>query len=37
MFDRVLAVCTGNICRSPAAEFLLRERIAKAGRALDAR
>ena len=24
---RLLVVCTGNICRSPAAEFLLRERL----------
>ncbi len=25
MFNRILTVCTGNICRSPAAEFLLRQ------------
>ena len=24
---RVLFVCTGNVCRSPAAEFLLRQRV----------
>lgn len=24
MFSRVLTVCTGNICRSPMAEYLLR-------------
>jgi protein-tyrosine phosphatase len=24
MFNRILTVCTGNICRSPAAEFFLR-------------
>lgn len=26
MFKRILMVCIGNICRSPTAEFLLRER-----------
>lgn len=25
MFDRILVVCTGNICRSPFAEALLRQ------------
>lgn len=24
MFDRILVVCVGNICRSPTAEFLLQ-------------
>ena len=28
---RVTVVCTGNICRSPMGEFLLRERFADAG------
>lgn len=28
MFKRVLTVCIGNICRSPTAEYLLRERLA---------
>jgi protein-tyrosine phosphatase len=28
---RVIVVCTGNICRSPMGEFLLRERFADAG------
>jgi protein-tyrosine phosphatase len=28
---RVTVVCTGNICRSPMAEFVLRERFAAAG------
>jgi protein-tyrosine phosphatase len=32
MLDRVLMVCTGNICRSPMAEGLLRERFARRGR-----
>ena len=25
MFDRILVVCVGNICRSPTAEFMLQE------------
>lgn len=28
---RVLVVCTGNICRSPMGEVVLRERLAEAG------
>ncbi len=28
MFKRILVVCVGNICRSPTAEYLLRERLA---------
>jgi protein-tyrosine phosphatase len=27
---RVLVVCTGNVCRSPAAELLLRDRLGAA-------
>lgn len=27
MFERILVVCIGNICRSPTAEYLLRERL----------
>lgn len=30
-FDSILAVCTGNICRSPIVEALLRTRLAAAG------
>ncbi|MFH5821327.1 low molecular weight protein-tyrosine-phosphatase [Georgenia sp. AZ-5] len=30
---RVLVVCTGNICRSPMGEVVLRERLAEAGMA----
>ncbi len=29
MFESVLVVCTGNICRSPMGEYLLRERWKK--------
>lgn len=28
---RILFVCTGNVCRSPTAQFLLRDRLAGAG------
>ena len=31
MAYRVMTVCTGNICRSPMAEIVLRERFAGAG------
>ena len=31
MTYRITVVCTGNICRSPMAEFVLRERFAEAG------
>ena len=30
---RVLCVCHGNICRSPMAEFILKDLVQKAGRA----
>jgi protein-tyrosine-phosphatase len=33
----ILFVCTGNICRSPMAEGLLRQRLAKAGLATEHR
>ncbi|WP_291984806.1 low molecular weight protein-tyrosine-phosphatase [Candidatus Accumulibacter sp. ACC007] len=36
MFNRILTVCTGNICRSPAAEFFLRQRIEQVGRPVEA-
>ncbi len=32
MLERVLMVCTGNICRSPMAEALLRARFERRGR-----
>jgi protein-tyrosine phosphatase len=35
MFNRILTVCTGNICRSPAAEFFLGQRIEALGRPLE--
>lgn len=31
MFSSILIVCTGNICRSPMGEFLLRDRWTKPG------
>ncbi|UPG87764.1 low molecular weight phosphotyrosine protein phosphatase [Luteibacter aegosomatis] len=27
MFERILIVCVGNICRSPTAEYVLRHRL----------
>ncbi|MDX9839346.1 MAG: low molecular weight phosphotyrosine protein phosphatase, partial [Azoarcus sp.] len=37
MFEKILTVCTGNICRSPLAEFLLRERLGAAGKKAEVR
>lgn len=37
MFEKILTVCTGNICRSPLSEFLLRERLAAAGKRAEVR
>lgn len=31
MFDRILVVCVGNVCRSPMAEALLRARLTGRG------
>lgn len=31
MFKNIIVVCTGNICRSPIAEFMLREKTAGRG------
>ncbi|WP_295413403.1 low molecular weight protein-tyrosine-phosphatase [uncultured Thiodictyon sp.] len=35
MFRHLLVVCTGNLCRSPLAEALLRARLARAGRTIE--
>mgnify|MGYP002148773837 FL=1 len=37
MYQRILVVCTGNICRSPMAEYLLRERLGQAGKSAEIR
>lgn len=37
MYERILVVCTGNICRSPVAEYLIREALVKAGRKPEVR
>lgn len=35
MFEHILTVCTGNICRSPLAEALLRRDLAADGRSAE--
>lgn len=35
MFKRILIVCVGNICRSPTAEYLLRNRLSKTDIAVE--
>jgi len=32
---RILFVCHGNICRSPMAEYIMKDLVAKAGRAAE--
>ncbi len=35
MINRVLIVCVGNICRSPTAEYLLRDRLRGTGKQVE--
>lgn len=35
VFKRILIVCVGNICRSPTAEYLLRQQLASTGAAVE--
>jgi len=28
MFNNILVICIGNICRSPSAEYMLRQKLA---------
>lgn len=37
MFDRILVLCVGNICRSPMAEALLRQAFLDRGRQVEVR
>jgi len=37
MFNHILVVCTGNICRSPMAEVLLQRQLQQAGRGVEVR
>lgn len=37
MYERILVVCTGNICRSPIAEIVLRDALTRAGKQPDVR
>ncbi|WP_079437532.1 low molecular weight protein-tyrosine-phosphatase [Zoogloea sp. LCSB751] len=37
MFHNILTVCTGNICRSPVAEYLLRHELQRAARPAEVR
>ncbi|MEQ6341800.1 MAG: low molecular weight phosphotyrosine protein phosphatase [Gammaproteobacteria bacterium] len=37
MFNKILIICTGNICRSPMAEYLLRQHLSQMGRGVEIR
>lgn len=34
MFNNILIVCIGNICRSPTAEYLLKEKLGDSGKTI---
>ena len=37
MFDHLLIICAGNLCRSPLAEVMMRDRLARSGKPVEVR